>query len=391
MNEIDNFSALLLTAAEKGQLKKTVFSKSTDTHILRAVATVRMVRGQNHLQIEYFTKDNKALHRNLPLTSASFAVDFAEVANAFRQINLIAFCGECEYRRSKSGNETILGEAQLRNALTKANAASEETTPVGNNRMKDYILKGNEPFLKLLGISDENGRIHDKKQAKFRQINRFLEHIRDVLKYLPKEEICICDLCCGKSYLSFVVYHYFANTLGYRVRMTGIDLKADVIAYCSDTAKALGFDGLSFICQDILQYETDALPDLVISLHACDTATDVVLEKAVAWQTPVILSTPCCHHELNKKLCCPSLSFIADYSMLRQKFCDAATDAMRLKMLEAHGYTTDALELIDPEDTPKNILLRGIRKKNPSAETLARAQALYQDIRQFLMGKENPQ
>ena len=173
--------------------------------------------------------------------------------------------------------------------------------------------------------------------------------------------------------------------------MTGIDLKADVIAYCSDTAKALGFDGLSFICQDILQYETDALPDLVISLHACDTATDVVLEKAVAWQTPVILSTPCCHHELNKKLCCPSLSFIADYSMLRQKFCDAATDAMRLKMLEAHGYTTDALELIDPEDTPKNILLRGIRKKNPSAETLARAQALYQDIRQFLMGKENPQ
>jgi hypothetical protein len=238
----------------------------------------------------------------------------------------------------------------------------------------------------LLEISDKNGRIHEKKQAKFRQINRFLEHIRDVLKYLPEGDIRICDLCCGKSYLSFAVYHYFANVLGRKVNMTGVDLKRDVIEYCSDVAKKLGFDGLEFVWGDINKYETDKLPDLVISLHACDIATDIVLEKAAEWGTPVILSTPCCHHELNHKLNCPELSFIAKYSMLRQKLCDAATDAMRLKRLEAFGYTTDALELIDPEDTPKNIMLRAIKKKSISKSAMDKAWEEYVDIRRFLMG-----
>ena len=171
--------------------------------------------------------------------------------------------------------------------------------------------------------------------------------------------------------------------------MTGVDLKRDVVEYCSDVAEKLGFDGLEFICGDIKKYETDDMPDLVISLHACDIATDIVLEKAAEWNTAVILSTPCCHHELNHKLDCPELEFIAKYSMLRQKLCDAATDAMRLKLLEANGYNTDALELIDPDDTPKNIMLRAIKrkKKDPSAE--ARALEEYKSIRKFLMGENS--
>lgn len=160
-----------------------------------------------------------------------------------------------------------------------------------------------------------------------------------------------------------------------------------MIEYCSGVARSLGFDGLDFVCGNIEDYSTDRLPDLVISLHACDTATDIVLRKAVGWNTKVILSTPCCHHELNHTLNCPELSFIAEHSMLRQKFCDAATDALRLKMLEANGYETAALELIDPDETPKNIMLRAIKMKNPSPHTLIKAQEEYKRASAFLLGK----
>lgn len=378
-NNIQTISELICLAADKDLLKKAVFSKPASKETVKAVATVRTVSGAKVIQVETFTADNKALHRNLPIASA-FG-DISSVCEAFSQINLITSVGECEYRASKSGNSTVIGEQKLRRALSESENGRE--TVSGNNNAKDYILKGDEPFLKLLGISDINGRIHDKKQSKFRQINRFLEHIRDVLKYLPEGDIRICDLCCGKSYLSFAVYHYFANVLERRVSMTGVDLKQDVIDYCSSVAIRLGFEGLEFVCGDITKYEPDVKPDLVISLHACDTATDIVLEKAAEWEAKVILSTPCCHHELNHKLNCPELEFIAKYSMLRQKLCDAATDAMRLSLLEAKGYDTDALELIDPDETPKNILLRAIKKKKPGNTEAAMQK--YLAIRQFLM------
>ena len=383
MSNIEIAVSLIRRSAEKALLKKAVFSKPYDKLTVKTVATVKKIGGETVLQLERFTKDNKALHINLTLSSDSFLNDLVEFASGYMQINVITSAGDAEYRCSKSGNSTVIGADKLRSALENAEARTESAS---NNKQKDYILKGDEPFLRLLEISDKNGRIHDKKQAKFRQINRFLEHIRDVLKYLPEGDIRICDLCCGKSYLSFAVYHYFANVLGRRVSMTGVDLKRDVIEYCSDVAAKLGFNGLEFICGDIKKYETDKLPDLVISLHACDIATDIVLEKAAEWGAPVILSTPCCHHELNHKLDCPELSFIAKYSMLRQKLCDAATDAMRLKRLEAFGYTTDALELIDPEDTPKNIMLRAIKKKSVSKESMDGAWEEYLGIRRFLMG-----
>ena len=384
MTNAEKIVSLIKLSASKNLLKKAIFSKPTDKETVKTVATVRTVSSDRVLQLERFTKDNKALHTNLKIDDIAFDADLSRVTSEYMQINLITTVGECEYRCSRSGNSTVIGADKLKATLE---GSGEATLVQSNNKEKDYILKGDEPFLKLLEISDKNGRIHDKKQAKFRQINRFLEHIRDVLKYLPDGDIRICDLCCGKSYLSFAVYHYFANVLGRRVSMTGVDLKKDVIEYCNGVARKLSFDGLEFVWGDIRKYETDKKPDLVISLHACDIATDIVLEKATEWETPVILSTPCCHHELNHKLSCPELEFIAKYSMLRQKLCDAATDAMRLKRLEAFGYKTDALELIDPDDTPKNIMLRAIKKKNVSNKEKDAAWEEYLSIRKFLMGE----
>ena len=383
---IELISSLIHLAASKNLLKKAVFSKPVSKDIVKAVATLKKLGGRNVIQIETFTADNKALHKNISVDDTT-SQELSGIAFGFMQINLITTAGECEYRCSKSGNSTVIGAQKLESSLSSQGEGTDVLND--NNKKKDYILKGDEPFLKLLGICDQNGRIHDKRQSKFRQINRFLEHIRDVLKYLPKDEIRICDLCCGKSYLSFAVYHYFANVLNMKVRMTGVDLKKDVVEYCSEIAKKLGFDGLDFICADIRAYVSDTKPELVISLHACDTATDIVLEKAMEWNTSVILSTPCCHHELNHKLNCPELEFIAKYSMLRQKLCDAATDAMRLMLLESNGYSTDALELIDPEDTPKNIMLRAIKRRSGNDSIDKKAAEEYQKIRKFLLGEES--
>ena len=170
--------------------------------------------------------------------------------------------------------------------------------------------------------------------------------------------------------------------------MECVDLKPDVVADCSEVAKRLGFDGLRFICGDVGAFEPSegAHVHLVVSLHACDTATDLVLGKAMEWQSEVILSTPCCHHELNHTLDCPELACIAEHSMLRQKLCDAATDAMRLLLLEANGYEAKALELIDPEETPKNVMLRATRRPRPmSEEERAQAMAKYEAAVRFFV------
>ena len=376
---------IIRQAIEKGALRKAVLSKPTDKALIKAVLSPINLGGESCAQLELFHKDNKATHKNFRL-SESFEEELAPIISQFAQINVLTALGDCEYKVSKSGNSVILGGDKLMNKLS----GSAPVIPVSavNNREKKYILDGTEPFLNYLGVSDKNGRVYDKKQSKFRQINRFLELIRDVEDKLPKGSIRICDLCCGKSYLSFAVYHYFANVKGIPTHMTGIDLKPDVIEHCSATAKALGFDGLEFICGDIREYQTDSRPSLVISLHACDIATDIVLEKAAEWQTEVILSTPCCHHELNHTISCEALSFITDYSMLRQKLCDAATDALRLKRLEAHGYSTVALELIDPDETPKNIMLRAVRKRNFKKDSPAAVRAMneYLAAKRFLCG-----
>ena len=375
---------LICLAGKRSLLKKAVFSKPDDKGTLRMTVTHRLVGGKAVLQAETMRADNKALHENfLPEDEARLGA----LVSHFSQINLITTVGECELRRSKSGKVTVIGDEKLLRAMSKEDAPVQAA--IGNNREKSYILRGDEPFLKLLDVSDAGGRVRDKKQSKFRQINRFLELIRDCEGHLPKEGVLqIRDLCCGKSYLSFAAYHYFANVFGRRVRMVGMDLKPDVIAHCNDVAKKLSFDGLEFLCGDVRNIETDAHVHLVISLHACDLATDLVLSRAVAWEADVILSTPCCHHQMNHTLDCAPLAFIAQHSMLRQKLCDAATDALRLKHLEACGYSVAALELIDPEETPKNIMLRALRRRDfdPNSLEAKRRMEEYLAAKKFLVG-----
>ena len=378
-------SSLILLSADKRMLKKSVCSKPSDKTLVKTVITLKSIGGEPALQAELFHKDNKATHKNFPLSAIS-AEALAEFLSDYMQINLICEGADCEYRLSSSGKSVVINDKKVERALAAATAASSDFE--GNNRRKKYILDGSEPFLRRLGVADENGRVYDKKQAKFRQINRFLEIIRDAEDKLPSDSIRICDLCCGKSYLSFAAYHYFSVVRGMKVSMSGVDLKSDVVEHCNEVARDLGFDGLEFICMDINDYNPSELPSLVISLHACDIATDIVLQKAAEWQTDVILSTPCCHHELNHTIKCKPLSFVTEHSMLRQKLCDAATDALRLKRLEANNYSCVAVELIDPEETPKNILLRAIKKPNTPAN-LKRAKAAeqeYEAARRFLLG-----
>ena len=387
MSKHEEFAALAMQASHCSALKKMVFSRpiaGDNAEILRIVGTLRVIGGAPALQLESFHRDNKAKHENLPLNSEGEARLAARIVE-FGQITLLTTAGDAEYKQNKKGNAVVLGGDKLARKLSAAPAEKVEIS--GNDKDKNRILTGAEPFLRHLGVADENGRVYDKKRAKFRQINRFLELIRDVLPHLPKKEIRICDLCCGKSYLSFAVYHYFSNVLGMRVSMTGVDLKSDVVEYCNEVAKALHFDGLEFICGDVGRYDCEQKPQLVISLHACDIATDLVLDRALAFGARVILATPCCHHELNHTLNCKELSFIAEHSMLRQKLCDAATDALRLKLLEANGFDVAALELIDPDETPKNIMLRAIYNEKKPQTAREKARLEYESAKRFLLGK----
>ena len=383
--KIKDFASAIILCAEKQALKKAVFSKQKDKTIVKIVLTLKNISGKLCLQAESFHTDNKAKHENINFENAHARL--CELIDSSMQVNLITTAGDCEYKASKSGKITLIGVNNLVQKLNKDN--SEKAEILGNNQEKNYIIQGDAPFLQYLGVSDKNGRIYDKKQSKFRQINKFVENVRDIYSHLsPEGELVVYDLCCGKSYLSFAVYHYLKNICGRDVVMYGVDLKADVIEYCNKVAKEVGFDTLEFFCGDITKYECKKKPDLVISLHACDIATDIVLDKAIKEGAKVILSTPCCHHELNHTIKCKELSFVTEYSMLRQKLCDAATDALRLKRLEANNYSCVAVELIDPEETPKNILLRAIKKPNTPAN-LKKADVSaqeYEAARKFLLG-----
>ena len=373
---------ILVELFNKKCLKKAVLSKPDAVDEIKTVITPKRISNIDVLQLEIFSKDNKVYHYNI---REDYEKECEKIFSSHSQINIISTLGNCQYMRAKSGKETLVGDKKLEYKIAHFEGASEEYQ--GNNNAKNYILKGDEDFLKNLGISDQTGRIHNKMQAKYRQINKFLEHIQAVEEFLPKDSLNIYDLCCGKSYLSFAVYHYFKNVKGASVVMKCVDLKSDVIEYCSEVAKRLGFDGMEFICADINEYPIENRVDLVVSLHACDIATDIVLNKASANNASVILSTPCCHHELNHTINCDTLGFITRHSMLRQKLCDAATDALRLMKLESEGYEVSALELIDPEDTPKNIILKAIKKKNADAERLCKIKEEYEKTKNFLLGK----
>lgn len=344
-------------AIENQTLKKIILSRPVDKSVIRTEGKLFISKERMFVQLETFHTDGKARHLNVPASDAPKAV--ADLLGSYRQLNVITTGGDLEARISSKGKLLVSGK------LGKGEAVAANS----HDREKQVFLKNGMvyPFLVALGVTDENGRAFDKKRAKLRQIDRFLHYIDEIYSHLSQDgELYVLDLCSGKSYLTFAAYWFLTEIKGRCVKMTGADRKPDVIEYCSSVSQKLSFAGLDFACCDINEFEPIRTPDLVLSLHACDIATDIVLTNAARLGAKVILSTPCCQHEINAQLSAESelgstLSPVLQHSLIKQKLAVALTDALRCKRLEASGYSVDVTELIDPENTPKNLLIRAIR------------------------------
>ena len=254
------------------------------------------------------------------------------------------------------------GKITVKKQLIKGGEKTE--VRLEHNRKKQYVLQADKPigFLVDLGVQNKDGNINKSRYDKYKQINRYLEFIRYILPHLDKDRtIRIIDFGCGKSYLTFAMYYYLHEMLGYNLSVVGLDLKEDVIEKCNALSRKYGYDNLRFIRGDIATYEDTQDVDMVVSLHACDTATDLALIKAINWNAKVIFAVPCCQHEVNRQIKSELLAPALKYGLIKERMSALLTDAIRANMLEEVGYDTDVLEFIDMEHTPKNILIRGVK------------------------------
>ncbi len=326
-----------------------------------------------------YTK-TQVFHKNLD--QKEITEFLKEIFPKYRQVHMQTETGDLTACISKKGKAAIKVRKEQKQQTGKK--AGER---LFHNRTKRCLLPEGRaiPFLIDLGVMTAEGKIINKKYDKYRQINRFLEFIEDVLPHLPREkEVQILDFGCGKSYLTFAMYYYLREICHYDVRIIGLDLKKDVIRKCSALARKYGYDKLTFIEGSIEDYEGMEQVDMVVTLHACDTATDYALYKAICWNAAIILSVPCCQHELNGQIQGGECTPITNYGLLKERFCALATDGIRAKVLEEHGYETQILEFIDMEHTPKNLLIRAVRKEQFSEKRKEKAREEIQSFcRQF--------
>jgi hypothetical protein len=281
----------------------------------------------------------------------------------------IALFVETEFRqaqlRSTDADFQVLAGAGATSVLRRP--ASKPRALLTHDRAKRHVLREGEPvpFLVELGVQTSDGKVRASRRDKFRQVNRFVELVADVLPALPTGRLRVVDFGSGRSYLTFALHHLLSVVHGREVDIVGLDLKEDVVTACRALAGRLGSEGLRFEVGDIADYQASEPPDLVVSLHACDTATDAALARAVRWETPVILAVPCCQHELAPQLQRSSpvaLAALVGYGLLRERFASDVTDAARAKLLEAVGYDTQLVEFVELEHTPKNVLIRATRR-----------------------------
>ncbi len=334
-----------------------------------------MIRDSLYFQVSRYT-DKQVFHENMTAEDALETLS-GWILHDFRQAQI----------RMQDEMVTVLVSKKGKATVKSKKAACIETQNLEHNRKKQYIIEEGTavPFMIDLGVMTESGKIIRTRYDKYRQINRFLEFIEDILPELPTDRtVHIIDFGCGKSYLTFAMYYYLKVLKHYDIRITGLDLKQKVIEDCQALADRYGYDGLQFLCGDIADYNGTDEVDMVVTLHACDTATDYALYKAVKWHASVILSVPCCQHELNRKMQCETLFGAFQYGLIKERTAALMTDAMRGQLLEMKGYKTQLLEFIDMEHTPKNILIRGVKSRGllPKA---ARKQQMenYQKCRDF--------
>ena len=363
-----------LEAALPG-LSKAVLSQPVD-ELADAKVVIRpvMLHAGRCYQVERF-RGGKAFHQNLGADEL-LRMFSGELDGRYRQALIASDDGCAQYAlRAKGGYKR-----------TSHAAAARPGAAQPHNREKRYILAEGEniPALVDLGIFTADLRIVKAKYDKYKQINRFIELVDDELSKSDRREITVLDFGCGKSYLTFILYYYFTVKRGMNAKIIGYDLKEDVVARCNAVAGKYGYTGLRFVHADVTRDVLyDEHIDMIVTLHACDTATDYALANAVNWNTDYILAVPCCQHELNGGLDAPALRLMTKYGILKERFATLATDALRARALEGRGYKTDVSEFIDIAHSPKNILIRAKRAALTDAAAVKRMAEAKAEIETF--------
>lgn len=301
-----------------------------------------------------FIKENKAIHKNY--NESEILKIFQEEIENFKQINIFTNIEEIQILRNNKGTEKIL----------KKSIEKKEIVIKQHNKKKEYLIDDGEicDFLIYLGVMDKSGKVKSTKYDKFRQINRYLEFIKDIVNELPSgRRLKIVDFGSGKAYLTFALYYYLVQILKKDVEIYGVDIKKEVIEFCNKTAEELKYRNLKFVYGDIKSFDILNNADFVVTLHACDTATDDAIVQAVKWNAKVIMCVPCCQHELFNKIENKTMTSLLKHGIVKEKLSSLITDSLRGSVLELMGYKVQLVEFIDMEHTPKNILIRAVRKK----------------------------
>ncbi|WP_418872501.1 class I SAM-dependent methyltransferase [Waltera sp.] len=354
---------ILLQKILNKDLQQIILSNSRHPEQTQKVKIRPVLIREELLFQETAYRGTQAFHENFTAEQLTDRICTA-LQEQFRQGEFSAKTLQATALVSKKGKLTLKVKNSGKAPQTAA-SEEEELQALAHNRTKHYILEEGKPvdFLVGLGVQTPDGRVTRARFDKFRQINRYLEFIEDVIDELPKDRtIRIIDFGCGKSYLTFAMYYYLHELQHRDIQVTGLDLKTDVIKHCNELAEKLGYDRLKFERGDISTYEGTDVADMVVTLHACDLATDYALDKAVKWGARVILAVPCCQHELNRQIKCDPLKPVLKYGIIKERVAALLTDALRANLLEQQGYETQILEFIDMEHTPKNLLIRAVKK-----------------------------
>lgn len=354
---------ILLQKILNKDLQQIILSNSRHPEQTQKVKIRPVLIREELLFQETAYRGTQAFHENFTAEQLTDRICTA-LQEQFRQGEFSAKTLQATALVSKKGKLTLKVKNSGKAPRT-ATSEEEELQALAHNRTKHYILEEGKPvdFLVGLGVQTPDGRVTRARFDKFRQINRYLEFIEDVIDELPKDRtIRIIDFGCGKSYLTFAMYYYLHELQHRDIQVTGLDLKTDVIKHCNELAEKLGYDRLKFERGDISTYEGTDVADMVVTLHACDLATDYALDKAVKWGARVILAVPCCQHELNRQIKCDPLKPVLKYGIIKERVAALLTDALRANLLEQQGYETQILEFIDMEHTPKNLLIRAVKK-----------------------------
>lgn len=334
----------------------------------KVIAEIVHIKGVNHIQLEKFTSE-QVFHENLLFYDAYTAID--KLMNEYSNINLFTEDNDYQIIVSKKGKIKISKKEPSKILNTKE-----------HDNKKQYIINENQPcdFLIHLGVMNEEGKVYAKKYDKFKQINKFLEIVHDSVKNKEiQEDFMIIDFGCGKAYLTFALYYYFYNIRKVNVKIIGLDLKEEVIEFCNETAKELKYENLKFIHGDIRDFEYKNNVDMVVTLHACDIATDAALLKAIRWDAGIILSVPCCQHEFYDKIKNENLTPMLKHGLIKERMSSLVTDSLRGLFLETKGYKVQLTEFISMEHTPKNILIRAIKTN----KDIKKAEAEYEQFKHF--------